>query len=108
MNSNQLPSEQYRIAAKAWVEKEKAAKMLEECKTATLSQRMNNLGEMPTSKAERLVKGSKEWREYLTELVEARAEANLAKVKLKYLEMKYFEWQSGNANNRAEMRMSNQ
>ena len=105
LNPNLPPVEQYRLAAKDWVQKDSAARMLEECKTSVLSQRMNATGESATTKAERIVKASPEWREYLESMVKAREAANLAKVKLKYVEMKYYEWQSANATKRAEMRL---
>ena len=98
-------SEQFRLAGKDWSEKESAAQMLEQSKTAVLSQRMNALGDMPTTKAERLVKATPEWREYISEMVKAREAANFAKVNKEFVKMKYHEWQSMNASRRAEMRM---
>ena len=105
-NSNQYPSEQFRLAAKDWVEKDGAARMLEEAKTAVLSQRMSALGDMPVSKAERIIKASDEWRDYITKMVKAREAANLAKVRMEYVKMKAWEHQSANATARAEMRLS--
>lgn len=106
MTSNLPPSEQYRVAAKDWVEKDKAARMLEETKTAVLAQRMKALGDMPATHAEREVKASPEWMEFLETMVAAKTAANLAKVKIEYIRMRASEWQSENANRRAEMRMS--
>lgn len=98
-------SEQYRLAAKDWVEKDKAANLLEEAKSAVLSQRMNALGDIPVSHAERTVKGSTEWAEYLERMVNARTEANLAKVKLEWLRMRFWEWNGAEASKRAEMKL---
>ena len=106
MNTNQLPSEQFRIVAKEWVAADAAARILEETKTAVLSQRMNALGDMPVSKAERIVKGSADWTKQMQDMVNAREKANLAKVKMEYYRMKAFEWQSENANRRSEMRLT--
>jgi hypothetical protein len=99
-------SEQYRLVAKVWVDAEKAAAILEESKSAVLSQMMLAKGDVPVSKAEMQAKGSPEWQEYLDKMVSARAEANLRKVQMKYIEMRFSEWQSGDANQRAERRMS--
>ncbi len=99
------PSEQYRLAAKDWVEKDAASRLLEESKTAVLAQRMKNLGDMPTSHAERDVKASKEWHEWIASMVNAKTAANLAKVKMEYVKMKFHEWQSKEANKRAEMKL---
>lgn len=99
-------SEQFRLAGIDWAEKDSAARILEESKTAVLSQRMNALGEMPTSKAERLVKATPEWHEYLAKMVKAREQSNFAKVHMEFIRMRYHEWQSANASKRAEMRMT--
>lgn len=98
-------SEQFRIVAKDWVELDKAATMLEETKTLVLSQRIKALGDMPHNRAEAEVKASPEWLDYVTRLVEARSAANRKKMHMEYLRMKFSEWQSENANRRAEMRL---
>lgn len=98
-------SEQFRLAAKEWCEKEAAANLLEETKSAVLSERMASLGDMPVSRAELTVKASKEWREFIAAMVGARKEANLAKVKVEWLRMRASEWQSDQANARAERKM---
>lgn len=104
--SNQLFSEQFRLAAKDWVEKEAAASMLEETKSAVLSQHMSRLGDIPVSHAERTVKASEEWMDFITKMVGAREAANLAKVKLEFIRMKYFEMAGHEASKRAEMRLT--
>jgi hypothetical protein len=98
-------SEQFRLAAKDWVDKDSAASMLEETKSAVLSQKMAALGDMPVSKAELTVKASEEWHEFVKGMVNARTSANLAKVKLEWIRLKFNEWQSENATKRAEMRL---
>lgn len=98
-------SEQFRIVAKDWVDLDKAATMLEETKTLVLSQRIKALGDMPHNRAEAGVKASPEWLDYVTRLVEARSAANRKKMHMEYLRMKFSEWQSENANRRAEMRL---
>lgn len=99
-------SEQFRIVAKRWVDLDAAANMLEETKSARLSQWMLEHADMPVSRAEMLVKGSNDWHDYLEAMVEARKEANLAKVQLDYIRMKHMEWTSANANQRHEARLS--
>lgn len=103
--TNQPPSEQYRLAAKQWVEADSAARMLEETKTAVLSQRMKALGDMPAAHAEREVKASEEWADFIKSMVEARTSANLAKARMEWTRMKFMEWNSQNATRRAEMRL---
>jgi len=105
MQSDESISEQYRVAAKSWVDLDAAANLMEETKTAVLSQMMARLGDIPVSHAERTVKASSEWTEFVTKMVEARKAANLAKVRCEYLKMKFQEWSSDAANKRAEMRL---
>lgn len=104
-HSNMPVSEQFRVTAKQWVELDRAATMLEETKSAVLSQKMNALGDIPVSHAERTVKASAEWSDFIKTMVDARTQANLKKVQMEYLRMKFQEWSSENANRRAEMRL---
>lgn len=104
--SNNLPwSEQYRIVAKQWVDAEAAASLLEDTKSAFLSQRMQAHADIAVNKAEATVKSSPEWADFIEKMVNARKQANLLKVQLEYLRMKFSEWQSENATKRAEMRL---
>jgi hypothetical protein len=98
-------SEQFRLAAKAWVDLDSAASLLEETKSAVLSQRMSALGDMPVSRAELTVKATPEWEDFITRMVSAREAANLAKVKLEWLRMRFSEQQSAEATARAERRL---
>jgi hypothetical protein len=104
--SDNLPlSEQFRLVAKRWVEAESAASVLEDTKSAVLSQKMAALGDMPVSKAEMTVKASAEWIEHVHKIIQARKSANLLKVQMEYLRMKNGEWQSSEATRRAEMKL---
>lgn len=103
--SNLPISEQFRLIAKDWVQKDAAARMLEETKSAVLAQRMNALGDVPVSHAEREVKGSVEWQDFVTNMVEARTAANLARVKLDWIKMKHMEQTSHEATARAERKL---
>ncbi len=106
MTDSNLPiSEQYRIVAKKWVDAEAAASMLEDTKSAVLSQRMMALGDIPVSRAEMTVKASPEWLKQIEDTVLARKNANLFKVQLDYLKMRSGEWQSAEATKRAEMKL---
>ena len=105
VNSNLPPSEQYRLSAKKWVELDGAARMLEETKTTVLSQKMKMLGDVPAAHAERDVKASKEWDEFIRQMVKARTDANFAKVRMEYFRMKFMEEQSANATARVEARL---
>lgn len=105
MSANLPWSEQFRLVAKAWVDAEAAASLLEDTKSAVLAERMSALGEMAVSKAEMTVKASQEWRDNLQTIAMSRQAANRLKVQMEYIRMKFMEWQSENATKRAEMRL---
>lgn len=107
MNANpNLPwSEQYRIVARKWVDADAAASLLEDTKSAFLSQKMQQHADLPVSKAEAIIKGSAEWVDFIEKMVAARKQANLLKVQLEYLRMKFSEWQSAEATKRTEARL---
>jgi uncharacterized protein YgiM (DUF1202 family) len=102
---NRPLSEVWRLLSKQWVDLDSAASLLESTKSAYLSQRMTALGDMPVSKAELQVKASPEWSEFVTKMVAARTAANLAKVKLEWLKMRFQEQSSHEATARAERRL---
>ena len=103
--SNLPAAEQYRLAAEHWVELDGAARLLEETKTAVLSQRQKAMGDMPAAHSEREVKASPEWGDFVRRMVDARTAANRAKVRMEYSRMLFMEWQSTSATRRAEMRL---
>mgnify|MGYP003387243462 CR=1 FL=1 len=107
---NERPlSEQFRIVAKQYVDAESAARMLSEMKTTTLEQKKQALiadaPAMPDSHAERMVKASPEWAEYIQEMVIAETKANRLKFQLEYIRMRSIERSSANKLTAAEMRM---
>ena len=103
--SNSLLSEQYRLKGLEWSEADRAASLLEELKTATLSQMKAKLGDMPDSRAETRVKASPEWEDYIRTMVEARHVANDMRVELEAVRMRHREWIGEDANKRAEMKL---
>lgn len=103
--SNLPISEQYRVVAKQFVEQDAAASLLEETKSAVLAQHMASMGDMPVSKAEMAVKSTAQWHEYLENMVAERKKANMLKVQLEYIRMKFTEWNSEEATKRAEMKL---
>ncbi len=105
--SDNLPiSEQYRLIAKRWVDADSAANLLEETKSAFLAKKMAALGDSPVSRAEMTVKASDEWTDYITKMVKAREQASLLKVQLEFIRMKFMEWNSQTATQRAEMKLT--
>jgi len=51
---------------------------------------------MPDSRAETAVKAGQEWQDYLAAMVKAREEANLLKVRMEFLRMKWEEEKAAN------------
>jgi hypothetical protein len=52
-----------------------------------------------------MVKASPQWKEYLSKMVEARRKANVSKVNLEYIRMRFSEQQSAEATARSERRL---
>lgn len=103
---NDVPiSEQYRLAALEWVSMDAAARMLEEGKTTYLAQQKAAHGDIPDSKAEKLVKSSPQWSDYIKKMVNAKTAANRQKIEVEFLRMRFMERSSEEATNRAERRM---
>lgn len=103
--SNAPISEQWHRAALTHCDLESAASLLEETKSAVLSQMMTRLGDMPVARAEKLVKSSPEWSDHVSKIVRARTAANRAKVEVEYIRLKFFEWQSAAATERTQARL---
>lgn len=104
--SNEPYSEQYRKAATRWASLEAAASLLEESKSAVMSQQMSAQGDIPVTHAERIVKASPQWKDYLEKMVKAREAANLAKIEMEFIRMRYWENQGDEATKRQELRMT--
>jgi len=104
-------SEEFRIVGKDWVEKNKAASLLEENKKVVFSELLMEASNNPDKKvpawqAEAMVYCSDRWREYLNAMTEARTAANLARIKMRWVEMKFQEQNSAEANARSERKMT--
>lgn len=93
MNTHEMIplSDQYRGAARDWVQNDGKARMLEESKTSVLAKMMKALGDKPVAAAERDVKASQEWHDFITELTLTRTAANMSRVEMDTLMMKHEE-----------------
>jgi hypothetical protein len=106
---NKPVSEQWHDAGLAWVDAENAAQLLEETKSAVLSQYIAEEiaadPKMSIAKAETMVRSSPKWREFVERMVKARTAANRARINRDYLRMKFSEWVAEDANHRAGTRL---
>ena len=89
---NEQPlAERYRLAARTWREADGVARYYKENKEAVLSQMvmaaMDNDPGIAINKAERLVKGSKHWEEFIKKLVDAHNLAADLKIEMKAIEI---------------------
>ena len=105
MNENRPLSEIFWEAAQDYTDKECAAQLLEDTKSAVLAQKCASLGDMPVNRAEQTIKASRDWLEHITKIVEARKSANEAKLRLEYIRMRHTEWNNEEANHRAGTRL---
>jgi hypothetical protein len=99
-------ADKYRVAGETWCDAEAAASLLEDMKSVVMAQKQTELGELPVNRAEQTVKASPFWEDYVRSCITARKEANLAKVKVEEIRIGFSEWQSSQANERAEFRMT--
>ena len=88
-----------------WVDRDGAARMLEETKTLVFSQRCSALGDGPINRAEQNIKASPDWYEHVVKIVEARTVANKAKADLELARTQKDEFFNNEANHRAEARL---
>lgn len=103
--SSRPASEIWHEAAQRWVDAEAAANLLEETKSAILSQMMSRSNATSVAAKELSVKAGQEWYQYVERIAAARKAANKAKVEAEFLKMVYWERQSVEANHRAEARL---
>lgn len=103
--SNAPLSEQFRIAAKRWLDLDAAANILEDTKSAIFSQKVSALGDMPVSRAEHIIKASPEWSAHLYKIAEARKKASEARINLDYIKMRFSEQISYEATARVEAKL---
>jgi len=119
-------SEQFRVVAKKWVDENAAADLLEDTKQIVFSEivmrrtqeaisavggdgkAMDQIKATSNARMEHMARASQEWRDHITATVEARRKANLSRMQMKYLEMRFGEWQSADANQRKERSMGRQ
>jgi hypothetical protein len=103
-------SEVYREAYEAWIAADAKARLLEECKSVTFAQHVTGLrSEFPglsVAMAETKIKASDVWEQYIRKMVEARTDANRARVALEVARMKHWEQAQDRADHRYEARMS--
>lgn len=105
LDNNPVWAEKYRLAGADWAEKEAAAQLLEDTKSAVMAQRQAMQGDIPVNRAEQIVKASPEWTQHVEKIVEARRQANLAKVELEAVRIAFSEWNNTEANARAEIKL---
>ena len=98
-------SERFRIIGMEWVDLDHAARLLEATKSAILSQKMADLGDIPVTRAEAQVKSSDFWMDHVTKIEEARTAANKKKIEMETIRMQFSERQSREATDRIERRL---
>lgn len=100
IESNEPYSDQWRRAALHANDLEAAASILENTRSAMLSQWKVELGDIADNKADKLVKASPKWMDLNKCMVDARTKANAAQIEADYLKMKYYEHSSDRADER--------
>lgn len=106
MSNNRPQSELYREAYERFVALDAHARMLEETKSIVFNQMCSELsGDFPglsVAKVEQKVRASDRYETFVRKMVDARTEANKAKVAVEVARMKYWE----NSQDRADERFT--
>ena len=105
MDSNEPYSDQWHRAALKANDLEGAASLMENTRSAMLSQWKVKLGDIADNKAEKIVKASNEWYDLNKRMVDARSNANAAKIEAEWMKMKYWESSSDRADERTMARL---
>lgn len=105
MLENRPLSEIWKEAADDWVDKDAAARIREDTKSLRFAKRCQQMGDIPVNRAEQLVKADQDWYEEVLMDVNARTEANKAKVLMESIKMRHSEHMNEEANHRAEARL---
>ena len=84
-------AEQFRTQGLKWVQSDERARKLKELKDHELAKRMKARGDIAVAAAKRDVEATQEWADFLTEMVQARTQANRELIEVEYLHMKFFE-----------------
>ena len=104
MTDNRPISQIYAEIGAQWADADAKATILEDTKSAFLSQKIMEHQARDSSlaynKAEAFVKASLEWTDRISETIEARREANHLRVKMESLKMAHSEYISHDANER--------
>lgn len=102
-------SELYRITSHEWAEADGLAREFEERKSIYIAEQINKRCEFDSklsqAAAERQVKGSPEYADFIAQMTNARTEANHLRAEQKYLELRHSEWLVKNAAARREREM---
>ena len=83
-------AEQFRMEGQKWVQSDERARKHKELKDHELAKRMKALGDMAVAAAKRDVEASQAWADFLTEMVQARTQANRERIEVEYLHMQFF------------------
>lgn len=102
---NEHHYEQIYKAHMDWVDKDAAARILEETKSLVFAQKCAALGDIPVNRAEQTIKASRDWHNWVTNLVNVRTEANKAKARYEYEKNRKEQYMNEEANHRAESRL---
>lgn len=106
-------AENYRVTAEEWVRLDHIARDLDDQKSCELEARKSAIIEaskpedkMSDTKAERVVKASSEWRDYVRSVTQARTDANFFREKMNHINKLQWAITNADANNRKEMGMT--
>lgn len=97
--------ERYRLLGEEWADADAAYYLLDNTRTSIRSELVLKQQGIPNNRAEHVASASPEYREHVEKTADAKRRANLLRVRMDYLKMRFTKWNSADANQRTERKL---
>jgi hypothetical protein len=94
--------EQWRLAAAEWLDLQDAADLLRETKNDVFAEIMSDMNCKTVAEADRTARCTERWQDFRNQMLDAEKKARRAKMRVRYVQMKFDSWRTENANARTE------
>ena len=94
--------ERWRLRAAEWLDLQSAADLLRETKNDVFAQIASSMPGSSNAEKERNARCSTEWEDFRNKMIDAEDKARRARMRVKYEDMRFREWQTNSANSRKE------
>jgi hypothetical protein len=95
--------ERWRLRASEWLDAQQAADLLRETKNDVFAEIKSRQDGRSEAEKDRLARLSNDWKDHRNKMIEAEANARRLRLRMKYEEMMFDAWRTGEANKRREL-----